>query len=140
MGRHRINVRPLEIGYLGGPRHADPYYCEWAVVVGDRVRRLRKAEELSLDGLCRLIHRPDGGRYSAGHLSRLERGYASAPLYFHLLLADALGVDPGRLLGPDDAQREVAEAEMTLLLFLRTADIAPHEAIARLARPDEQSS
>jgi len=48
-------------------------------------------------------------------------------------LAEALEVDPKRLLGTEDLQRPIGEAEMTLIRFLRTAGIEPHEALARLA-------
>ena len=143
MGRHRIHVSPLHHGYRGGPGRDDRYYCEWAVVVGDRIRRLRRARDLTLYRLCHLVHKPEGGHYSPGHLSRLERGWASAPLYVYLAIADVLDVEPGRLLGSDDAQKPITEGEMTLVRFLRRMQIKPDEAIADLAaraRPATGSS
>jgi hypothetical protein len=84
--------------------------------------------------LCRLVDKPDGGRYSPGFFSRLERGWASGPLATYVNVAHSFGVEPGRLLGPDDVQRDVSEAEMTLLSVLRRMDMSPDEAIARLVR------
>ncbi|MEA2373540.1 MAG: Helix-turn-helix domain [Thermoleophilaceae bacterium] len=134
MGRHRIHVSRAEHGFSGGPRWADPYYCEWSVVVGDRIRRLRKAREWSLRELASHVERPGGRPCSAGYLSRIERGWASAPLYVYLVVADALGVAPGRLLGPDDAEREVDQAEEMLLAVLQKLEMDPAEAVARLVR------
>ncbi len=107
MGRHRLNVRSFDHGYRGGPRWSDPYHCEWSVVVGDRIRRLRNARSLTLGEMTDLVAKPDGdGRYSAGYLSRLERGNAGAPLYVYLAIAVAFDLSPGRLLGADDAERD----------------------------------
>jgi hypothetical protein len=80
------------------------------------------------------VERPGGRPYSAGYLSRIERGWASAPLYVYLVVADALGVAPGRLLGPDDAEREVDQAEEMLLAVLQKLELDPAEAVARLVR------
>lgn len=85
--------------YPRGP--ADPYYCEWGMVVGGRIRRRRREREMTLQDLTEEIHRPEGGRHSIGYLSRLERGSASAPLYTYVAIAEALDVDAGLLLGPD---------------------------------------
>lgn len=134
MGRHPTRVSAFQTGYRGGPRWSDAYHCEWSTVVGDRVRRLRNARGLSLAALADLVHKPEGGYYSAGYFSRLERGWASAPLYVYLGIAAALEVEPGRLLGSDDAQKPITEAEMTLVRFLRGTDLAPHEVLMRLAR------
>ena len=59
---------------------------------------------LTLVQVAGQITRPGGGGYSHGYLSRLERGWASAPLHFYLSLAEVLAIDPGRLLGPDDCR------------------------------------
>jgi transcriptional regulator with XRE-family HTH domain len=133
VGRHKIHVSALANSYRDGPRWSDPYHCEWSAVVGNRVRRSRRAQDLTLVQLARALHKPEGGHYSAGYVSRVERGWASAPLYVYLAIADVLGLDPGRLLGPDEVQKEVTDAELTLVRFLREAGVAPHEALARLA-------
>ena len=51
----------------------------------------------------------------------------------YLAIADVLEVEPGRLLGPDDAQLDVSGGEMTLVRFLRRAGISPDAALATLA-------
>ena len=102
-------------------------------MIGDRVRRLRRSRDLTLVQLSERVEKPEGGRYSPGYFSRLERSWATSPLYVYLAVADVLEVAPGRLLGPDDAQRSATEGEMTLVRFLRRAGVSPDEAIARLA-------
>jgi transcriptional regulator with XRE-family HTH domain len=131
MGRHQTRVSSFRRN--DGPRWSDPYYQEWGVVVGDRIRRLRNARGWSLVELGRRISKPEGGHYSPGYFSRLERGWASAPLYVYLVIARELEVEPGTLLGPDEAQREVRPAEAVLLELLRAAKIRPGQAIARLS-------
>ena len=135
MGRHPVYPPEGSRSRGGSPRWRDPYFCEWSQVVGDRVRRLRRRQELSLNELAVMVQKPEGGNYSAGYYSRLERGWASAPLYAYLALSEALGVEPGRLLGMEDVDRPVSEAEMTLLLFLRGIGVTPDEALVRLAGP-----
>ena len=77
---------------------------------------------------------PEGGRrYTHGYFSRIERGYASAPMYVYLAIADALEVHPGRMMGPDDAEREASPEEMTLVGFIRLQGIEPAAAIHVLA-------
>src|SRR4051794_36354349 len=131
MGRHITNIGSF--WRQGGPRWADPYYREWAVVVGDRIRRLRQDRGWPLHELARRVRKPEGGHYSAGYFSRLERGWGSAPLYVYIVIAEELDVDPGVLLGPDEVQREIRPAEGVLLRFLERAEIDPETAIARLA-------
>jgi transcriptional regulator with XRE-family HTH domain len=107
------------------------------VVVGDRIRRLRQARGWALHELARRVRKHEGGHYSAGYFSRLERGWASAPLYVYLVIAGALEVEPGVLLGPDEVQRELAPEEAVLLRLLRRSGIEPGDAIARLAGLDK---
>ena len=108
------------------------YQCEWAIIVGDRIRRLRRKRGMTLSGLSDAIDTPSGDGYSTGYLSKLERGFANPPLYTYLAIAVALGVEPGRLLGSDEAMGEVSDAELTLIRALRVAAIEPWEALARL--------
>jgi transcriptional regulator with XRE-family HTH domain len=115
------------------PVPVDRYFCEWGLVVGSRVRRLRQKRAMTLQTLGRAIGKDDGWRYySGGFISRLERGRASASLYVYASIADVLEVDPGVLLGPDGATMAVSEAETVLLRWLRASGIEPHEAILRL--------
>jgi transcriptional regulator with XRE-family HTH domain len=138
VARHQIHVRSLQHGY-DGPRWSDPYHCEWGIVVGDRIRRLRRDRGWSLAELARRVWKPDGGHYSGGYFSRLERGWASAPLYVYLAIADVLEVKPGILLGADEAAREISAEQRVLLDFLEAAEIGPGEALARLAAPKPAS-
>lgn len=137
MGRHLTRI--LSVGDAG-PEWNRRYRCEWGEVVGGRVRRLRKAHGLTLARTAGLFHRPDGGHYSPGFLSRLERGWASPPLWVYVALAERFDVEPGRLLGLDHVAMEISEAEVTLLRLLRRLHIEPDEAIARLARIEGNSA
>lgn len=128
-----VAPRPLATARLPlGGLPADPTYCEWGAVVGGRIRRLRRERGATLQALGLALRRPDGKHYSAGFVSRIERGRTSAPFYVYLAIADALGVDPGVLLGPDATALTVSEAEATLLRCVRKQAIEPHEAIVRL--------
>jgi transcriptional regulator with XRE-family HTH domain len=134
MGKRRYRFDPLRSGYPRSMGRQDPYHCEWGVIVGDRIRRLRRDRDMTLYELCAAVDKPDGGHYTAGFFSRLERGWASGPLVTYVEVAAQFGIEPGRLLGPDDAQREVTQAEMTLISVLRQMRLPPDEAIVRLAR------
>jgi transcriptional regulator with XRE-family HTH domain len=133
MTRRQYRFDPMKSGYKGAPRWPDPYHCEWGVIVGDRIRRLRRDRDMTLVDLSRVVDKPDGGHYTPGFFSRLERGWSSGPLVTYVNVAYEFGVEPGRLLGPDDAQLEVSESEMTLVRVLRRMGLRPDEAIARLA-------
>ena len=111
----------------------DPTYCEWGALVGGRIRRLRRARRVTLHELAQALKKPDGrSGYSAGFMSRLERGRTAAALYVYLAIADALEVDPGILLGPEAVGQEFSDGETMLLRYLREVGIEPHEALARL--------
>lgn len=110
------------------------YRTAYTEMVGARLKRIREGRGLTQGQAAGRVRRPRGGTYSRGILSRLEGGYANSPLYVYLHLADAYEVDPGRLLGPEEAEKPVGEAELALVLFLRRLGIAPDEAMARLAR------
>ena len=109
------------------------YRTPYTEMVGARLKRLRVARGLSQYQARRRVRRPTGSSYSQGLISRVEKGYANSPLYVYVHFAEAYEVDPGRVMGIDEAQRPVSEAEMTLILFLRGARIEPHQAITRLA-------
>jgi transcriptional regulator with XRE-family HTH domain len=130
----QTNPRPLATARLPlGGLPADPTYCEWGAVIGGRVRRLRRQRRMTLGTLGRALARPDGSCFTAGFVSRLERGRSAAALYVYLAIADVLEVDPGVLLGPEAAAMEVSEAEAVLLRWLRGRGLEPHEAILRLS-------
>ena len=98
------------------------------------MRRLREGHGLTLARTAASFYRYDGGHYSAGFLSRLERGWASPPLWVYIVLAELFAVAPGRLLGMDHVAMEISEAEVTLLRLLRRLRVEPDEAIARFLR------
>jgi transcriptional regulator with XRE-family HTH domain len=110
------------------------YRTPYSLMVGGRVRAARVSRGLSQGALAEKVERPRGGHYSRGLLSRIEKGYANAPLYVYMHVAEALDIDPGRLLGSDETQKPITEAEMTLVRFLRRTNVKPDEALARLTR------
>lgn len=109
------------------------YRTPYTEMIGSRLRRLREARRLSQEKLRHSVRRPRGGPYSQSLISRLERGYANAPVYVYIHFAEAFDLAPEVLLGPDDALKPVAEAEMTLLRTLRRLSVSPDEALARVA-------
>jgi transcriptional regulator with XRE-family HTH domain len=144
MGRHRLryhwlwnshrpimssNARPLADQNRWELFYRTPY----SEMVGARLRRTRVGRDLTQARLLEEVQHPRGARYSSGLLSRIEKGYANSPLYVYVHLADALGLDPGRVMGSDETQKPISEAEMTLVRFLRRAAIKPDKAIALLA-------
>jgi hypothetical protein len=86
--------------------------------------------------LCDHARRPPPGAAPSCPLSHLETGtYANPPIFVDVHVAEALETAPGSLMGQEDLQRPVAEAELTLLQYLRAVGMEPHEALARLV-PD----
>jgi transcriptional regulator with XRE-family HTH domain len=108
------------------------YKTPYTEMIGSRLRRLREGRGLSQSQVRHSVRRPRGGPYSQSLISRLERGYANAPVYVYTHFAEAFDLAPEVLLGPDDALKPVAEAEMILLRVLRRLSISPDEALARL--------
>ncbi|MGI8845899.1 MAG: helix-turn-helix domain-containing protein [Thermoleophilaceae bacterium] len=141
MGRNQTNLshadaafperRYREPGTIGNWRH--PYYNDWGEVVGARVRRLRHERGWTLADLARAVSKPEGGGYSTGYFSRLERGWTSAPLYVYIHAAAEMEVRPGLLLGADDIHKELTPGQDALLRFVERIGMEPAEAIARLA-------
>ena len=135
MARHQLDY-PMSYG-LSGPEDsvwAGRYRCEWGRIVGGRVRQWRQQAGLTLTDLGPMALRADGGQYSASFFSRLERGWASPPLFVYISLAEAFGAQPGRLLGLDEAVSQVSEAELTVIKLIRRLELQPEEAILRLTR------
>ena len=118
-----------------GPVWESRYRCEWGQVVGRRVRVLRQQRGMLIWQLAEKLYRADGRPYSASFVSRLERGWASAPLWAYLRLADIFEVSPGELLGSDGVERPVSDAELTLVRVVRRLGLEPEDAIARLSEP-----
>ena len=111
------------------------YRTPYTLMVGARLRRLRKARGLTQYQALQHVRRPRGGTYTQGFLSRIEAGYANSPLYAYVELAESYELEPGRLMGSDEAQKPITESEMLLVRFLRRTGMAPDEALARLAAP-----
>ncbi len=147
MGRHRTSYYPIPAlrppGELDSPlmddrsRLIEPqpgcFDLEtYSAQVGGRIRRLRKADGLTQNQLVQAVRHPRGHRYSVGFLSRIERGFANPPLHAYILLAQALAIDTGTLMGPEPAADEPSQDELLLLAALRGAGLAPAEALARL--------
>ena len=123
-----------------GPGSGDPgpawhrrYRTEWGQVVGRRVRVLREGADLTISELAAEIRRADDRPYSATFVSRLERGWASPPLWVYCLLAARFEVGPGELLGSEGLERPVDDAELTLVRVVRRLGLSAEDAIARLA-------
>jgi transcriptional regulator with XRE-family HTH domain len=135
MGRHRLTIdrwnRQIE---SDDPDRWELFYkTPYTELIGSRLRRLRQGRGLSQSQVRHSVRRPRGGPYSQSLISRLERGYANAPVYVYVHFAEAFHLAPEVLLGPDDALNPVPEAEMTLLRVLRRLSIRPDEALARIA-------
>ena len=133
MGRLKTNVSSAPGDH--GPGWALRYRIEWGGVVGGRIRRLRLSRGWTLWELSGQVSKPEGGFYSPGYFSRMERGWASPPLWVYVRLADVFGVSPGKLLGVEDLERAVSPEQEVLLGFLERMGIEPLEAITRLAEP-----
>ena len=135
MGRHRLTIerwnRQIEPG--GSDRWELFYKTPYTELIGSRLLRLRQGRGLSQSQVRHNVRRPRGGPYSQSTISRLERGYANAPIYVYTHFAEAFDLAPEVLLGPDDALKPIAEAEMTLLRTLRRLSVSPDEALARVA-------
>ena len=80
----------------------------------------------------RRVPKPEGGQYSGGYFSRLERGWTSPPLYVYVALAEAFEVQPGELLGVEEFDREFSPEQRMLLRVVEQMGLEPHEAAARL--------
>jgi transcriptional regulator with XRE-family HTH domain len=115
-----------------GPTWHSRYRMDWAMVVGRRVRTLRQQRDLAIPALADEIRRADGRPYSPSFVSRLERGWASPPLFAYILLARYFDVAPGELLGSEGVERPITDAELTLIRVARNLLLSPEEAIVRL--------
>ncbi len=101
--------------------------------MGRRVRTLRQNAGLKIFEVATDIRRADGRPYSTSFVSRLERGWASPPLYVYCLLAARFEVAPGELLGSEGVERPISDAELKLVRVVRRLGLSPEDAIAVLA-------
>ena len=137
MGLYQFEHKPHR-AFLGGEFPFDNRYLEVALVVGDRIRRLRMDRGWTLIELARKVRKPGGKGYSASYFSRLERGWANAPLYTYLQIATVLEADSWALFAPDEVRHDPSPGELVLLRYLRRAGIAPEEALERIVSPSAQ--
>jgi transcriptional regulator with XRE-family HTH domain len=120
---------------VGGERWERLHKTPYTRMIGLRLKRIREGRHLTQQHVADNTRKPRGnGFYSQGLLSRIEAGYANAPLYTYIDFANFYELDPARVMGPEDAEKPVDDAEMTLIKFLRNMGISVDEAIARLAR------
>jgi len=82
--------------------------------------------------LANAIWRADGKPYSPSFVSRLERGWASAPLWSYITIARRFGVPPGKLLGEDGLEGPASESELTLIRVIRQLNLTPEDVLAML--------
>jgi transcriptional regulator with XRE-family HTH domain len=97
----------------------------FSVEVGQRLRAVRRARELSLDD----VERTSGGRWSASAVGAYERGFRNLSLPRLRELAEFYGVPMGILLGEADGQGRSGARVVKVVLDLealgRNTDAEP---------------
>jgi transcriptional regulator with XRE-family HTH domain len=86
----------------------------FSVEVGQRLRAVRRARELSLDD----VERTSGGRWSASAVGAYERGFRNLSLPRLRELAEFYGVPMGVLLGEADGQGRAGGRVVKVVLDL----------------------
>lgn len=103
----------------------------FSVEVGQRLRAVRRARELSLDD----VERTSGGRWSASAVGAYERGFRNLSLPRLRELAEFYSVPMGILLGEDDGQGRAAGQVVKVVLDLEAlGHIAEAEPVVRYLR------
>jgi transcriptional regulator with XRE-family HTH domain len=103
---------------------ADDSPSAFSVEVGQRLRAVRRARELSLDD----VERTSGGRWSASAVGAYERGFRNLSLPRLRELAEFYGVPMGVLLGEADGQGRAGARMAKVVLDL--------EALGRVEEAD----
>ena len=93
----------------------------FSVEVGQRLRAVRRARELSLDD----VERTSGGRWSASAVGAYERGFRNLSLPRLRELADFYGVPMGILLGEADGQGRAGARMVKVVLDLEVLGKIP---------------
>jgi len=93
----------------------------FSVEVGQRLRSVRRARELSLDD----VERTSGGRWSASAVGAYERGFRNLSLSRLRELADFYGVPMGILLGEADGQGRAGARMVKVVLDLEVLGKVP---------------
>jgi len=103
----------------------------FSVEVGQRLRAVRRARELSLDD----VERTSGGRWSASAVGAYERGFRNLSLPRLRELADFYSVPMGVLLGEEDGQGRGPGLAVKVVLDLEAlGHIAEAEPVVRYLR------
>jgi len=103
----------------------------FSVEVGQRLRAVRRARELSLDD----VERTSGGRWSASAVGAYERGFRNLSLPRLRELADFYSVPMGVLLGEEDGQGRGPGMAVKVVLDLEAlGHIAEAEPVVRYLR------
>ena len=103
----------------------------FSVEVGQRLRAVRRARELSLDD----VERTSGGRWSASAVGAYERGFRNLSLPRLRELADFYTVPMGVLLGEDDGQSRTSGQVVKVVLDLEAlGHIVDAEPVVRYLR------
>jgi len=103
----------------------------FSVEVGQRLRAVRRARELSLDD----VERTSGGRWSASAVGAYERGFRNLSLPRLRELADFYSVPMGVLLGEEDGQGRGPGVAVKVVLDLEAlGHIAEAEPVVRYLR------
>jgi transcriptional regulator with XRE-family HTH domain len=111
-----------DVTSVGGEDDDSP--SPFSVEVGQRLRAVRRARELSLDD----VERTSGGRWSASAVGAYERGFRNLSLPRLRELAEFYGVPMGILLGEADGQGRASTRVVKVVLDL--------EALGRIQEAD----
>lgn len=103
----------------------------FSVEVGQRLRAVRRAREMSLDD----VERTSGGRWSASAVGAYERGFRNLSLPRLRELAEFYSVPMGVLLGEEDGQGRASGLAVKVVLDLGVLGNVPEaEPVVRYLR------
>lgn len=113
------------------PTDDDDSPSAFSVEVGQRLRAVRRAREMSLDD----VERTSGGRWSASAVGAYERGFRNLSLPRLRELADFYTVPMGVLLGEEDGQGRGSGVVVKVVLDLEALGHIPEaEPVVRYLR------
>jgi transcriptional regulator with XRE-family HTH domain len=112
------------------PTDDDDSPSGFSVEVGQRLRAVRRARELSLDD----VERTSGGRWSASAVGAYERGFRNLSLPRLRELADFYAVPMGVLLGEEDGQSRPGLAVKVVLDLEALGHVPEAEPVVRYLR------
>ncbi|HEX4821581.1 MAG TPA: transcriptional regulator [Acidimicrobiales bacterium] len=116
---------------MTNPTDDDDSPSAFSVEVGQRLRAVRRAREMSLDD----VERTSGGRWSASAVGAYERGFRNLSLPRLRELADFYTVPMGVLLGEEDGQGRGSGVVVKVVLDLEALGHIPEaEPVVRYLR------